>query len=29
MNVLTEKLENNQVVLTITVPQAAVGKAYD
>ncbi|MDR3349804.1 MAG: trigger factor [Acidaminococcales bacterium] len=29
MNVSTEKLENNQVVLTITVPQAVVGKAYD
>jgi trigger factor len=29
MNVSTEKLENNQVVLTITVPQAVVAKAYD
>jgi trigger factor len=29
MNVSTEKLENNQVVLTITVPQAAVAQAYD
>ncbi|MDR2007290.1 MAG: trigger factor [Acidaminococcales bacterium] len=29
MDVSTEKLENNQVVLTITVPQDAVAKAYD